>query len=147
MGSMNRQKVFVGGLVAGIILIVLDYVSGAFIIGPWATSHPDAVNAAITATMGSKRAMVGGIGTDLVLGWSIAWCYAAIRARYGAGAKTAMCAGFFVWLIFALAMGSYYLYRLCSLQFMCMAAVSALVEYLIAAYVAGMMYAEGSASA
>jgi hypothetical protein len=147
MGSMNRQKVIVGGLVAGIVLIVLDYVSGSFIFGPYTAGHAGALNASVTATMNSKRAMVGGIVTDLILGWSIAWLYAAIRPRMGAGAKTAMCAGFFVWLIFALAMSSYYLYRLSSAGFMCVAAIVMLVEILIASYVAGMMYAEAGESA
>ena len=147
MGSINRQKVIVGGLVAGIVLIVLDYVSGSFIFAPYITGHADALNAAVTATMNSKRAMVGGMATDLVLGWATAWLYAAIRPRMGAGAKTAMCAGFFVWVIFALAMGSYYLNRLASIEFMCVAAIVMLVELLIASYVAGMMYAEEVASA
>ncbi|MDE3126989.1 MAG: hypothetical protein KGL38_03230 [Gemmatimonadota bacterium] len=143
---MNRQKVFVGGLVAGIILIVLDYISGSHILGPYGTGHAEAMNAAVTATMNSKRAMYGGVATDLVLGWSVAWLYAAIRPRMGAGARTAMCAGFFVWLVFALAMGSYYLYRLASIEFMCLAAIVMLVELLIASYVAGMMYAEEGAA-
>ncbi len=147
MGSMNRQKVFVGGLVAGIVLIVLDYISGMFIFAPYAAGHAGAMSAAVVATMNSKRAIVGGIVTDLILGWSIAWLYAAIRSRMGAGAKTALCAGFFVWLIFALAMGSYFLYRLVSPGFMCIAAITMLVEVLIASYVAGMMYSEAGASA
>lgn len=147
MGSMNRQKVIVGGLVAGIILIVLDYVSGSYVFAPYTAGHADALNAALTATMNSKRAMYGGVITDLILGWSIAWLYAAIRPRMGGGARTAMCAGAFVWLIFALAMGSYYLNRLASTGFMCVAAIVMLIEILIASYVAGMMYAEEGASA
>ncbi len=39
---------------------------------------------------------------SFVLGIAIVWLYAAIRPRYGAGPKTALCAGlavwFFVWL-------------------------------------------------
>jgi hypothetical protein len=142
MGAMNQQKVIVGGLVAGIILIVLDYVSGSFVLGPWAAGHADAVNAALTATMNSKRAIVGGIVTDLCLGWSLVWCYAAIRPRYGAGARTAMCAGSFIWFVFMLAMGSYYLYRMSSITFVLIAALVSLIQMLIAVYVGAMMYSE-----
>lgn len=75
------------------------------------------------------------------------WCYAAIRPRFGAGAKTAMCAGAFVWFVGTLAYSSLYLYRLVSSEFMCVAAVTALVEFVIGAYVGCQMYSEPGAAA
>ena len=147
MGSMNRQKVIVGGLVAGIVIAVLDYVIWTYVLAGWAAGMTDAVNAALSATMNSKRAMVGSVVADILFGISIVWCYAAIRPRFGAGAKTAMCAGAFVWFVGTLAYSSLYLYRLVSSEFMCVAAVTALVEFVIGAYVGCQMYSEPGAAA
>ena len=146
MGSMNRQKMIVGGIVAGVILIVLDYVSGTFVFTPMAAGTPGSMSAALTAVMSSKRAMVGGFITDLLYGITIVWCYAAIRPRYGAGSKTGMCAAAFVWFVSVLAYATFYLDRMMSLQFFCIVALAELISMLIAGYVGCMMYSEGGAS-
>ncbi len=142
MGSMNRNKVIVGGLVAGIVIAVLDYVIFTYVLGPWAAGVPGAVSAAVAATMDSKRAMVGGVVQDILVGISVVWCYAAIRPRYGAGAKTGMCAGSFVWFIYWLSASAFYLFRLASAEFLCVAGVVYLVEVLIGAYFGCKMYSE-----
>ena len=147
MASINRQKVIVGGVVAGIVLIVLDYVVWTYILGPWAAGTAGAMGAGLAEMMNSKRAMVGNLGTDLLFGISIVWCYAAIRPRYGAGAQTGMCAATFVWFVSTLAYGSYYLYRMMSIELVCVAAVVGLIEYNIAAYVGCRMYSEDGAAA
>lgn len=147
MGSMNKQKVIVGGVVAGIVLMALDYVVWGHLLASWAAGTPGAMSAALTDVMNSKRAMVGGLGVDLLLGISIVWCYAAIRPRYGAGANTGMRAAAFVWFVSTLAYGSYYLFRLMSIEFVCVVSVVALIEFLIAAYVGCRMYSEDGAAA
>ncbi len=147
MASMNRQKVIVGGVVAGIVLMVLDYVVWTYVLGPWAAGTAGAISGALADVMNSKRAMVGSLGVDLLFGISIVWCYAAIRPRYGAGAQTGMCAAAFVWFVSTLAYGSFYLDRLMSIELVCVAAVAALIEFLIAAYVGCRMYSEDGAAA
>ena len=37
--------------------------------------------------------------TSFLIGLFAGWLYAAIRPRYGAGPKTALCAGLFVWFL------------------------------------------------
>ncbi len=145
MGSMNRQKVIVGGVVAGIILLVLDYVVGQHVLGPMSSSMAGAMSPVLADTMNSKRAMFGGMGMDVLFGISIVWCYAAIRPRYGAGPKTGLCASAFVWFVGSIAYGSYYLNRLMSLEFFCIAGIIVLVEFLIAGYVGCRMYSEEGA--
>ena len=143
MGSVNWQKVIVGGLVAGIVLAVLDYLAWTYLLTSVAASTPGAISAAAGATMDSKRAMVGGAVSDILVGLAIVWCYAAIRPRYGAGAKTGMRAAVFVWIVGGLAYVSFYFFRLMALEFFCEMAIVTLVEYLIVAYIGCRMYSEG----
>jgi hypothetical protein len=93
----------------------------------------------------SKRMMIGFPLSDILYGIVIVWMYAAIRPRYGAGAKTAMCAAFAVWFVAALAWGSYYLFRLMSLEAFCISAIATLIELYIAAWVGCRMYTEEGA--
>jgi hypothetical protein len=142
MGSINLQKVIVGGLVTAVVLIVLDYVISTYVFAPMAASMPGAMSAGLAAAMNSKRAMVGGIAMDVLFGMSIVWCYAAIRPRFGAGPMTGLCASAFVWYISALTYGTYYLFRLMSIEMFCVGAVVTLVEYLIAGYIGCRLYTE-----
>jgi len=96
MGKINWSRVFLCGLLAGIIWIVLG--------------------AMVTALLGRDFAALPGnhLGTptpgfvlldiviDLLEAISILWLYAAIRPLYGPGAKTAIIAAFAWWFIVSL---------------------------------------------
>jgi hypothetical protein len=97
MGKMNMGRVLLGGLVAGLVLNVSEAVlhagvlaaDGAKLVEEW-------------GRLGLKVEMrpsllVWLIGITFVLGILAVWTYAAIRPRYGAGPKTALCAGLAVW--------------------------------------------------
>jgi hypothetical protein len=88
MGSMNRGRVIVGGLLAGVILVIIDFSFGAFLIGPYVAAHPGAMNATIWAAGNSGRATVGATVKNMLNGLAIVWCYAAVRPRFGAGPRT-----------------------------------------------------------
>jgi hypothetical protein len=99
MGKINWTRVIVGGLLAGVVLIILGYVALALylrnILDPAfaALGHP------VKQTPGFQTFW---IVFNLVSGILAVWLYAAIRPRYGAGAKTAICAGLAVWALQAL---------------------------------------------
>lgn len=92
MGKINFGRVLLGGIVAGLVVNV-----GEFIAGMVFADQSTAVMEQLGLSMpgGSAIAMftVGGFI------WAILgiWLYAAIRPRYGAGPKTAMCAASAVW--------------------------------------------------
>lgn len=93
MGKTNWMRVFLGGLVAGIVLFVLGYAAWAIYLGkPW--------SAAIEALGHPYPSKV--IVFQLPVGILAVWLYSAIRPRYGAGPKTAVIAGAGFWAMSAL---------------------------------------------
>ncbi len=98
MGRINWNRVLLGGLLAGLILNVVDFVLNGVILG-------DRWDAALTALgvpqMGGAAA-VWFVITDFLVGIFTIWLYAAIRPRFGPGPKTAAYAGLASWLAFGL---------------------------------------------
>lgn len=95
MGKINWGRVLAGGLLAGVVLNVVDFVLHGVILG-------DRWNEAMAAL--GKPAMTGGtifwfVLFDFGLGIFLVWLYAAIRPRYGVGPRTAAIAGFSVWVL------------------------------------------------
>lgn len=145
MESINWQKVIVGGVVAGIVLAVIDTLVGVYVVGPWLTSMPGAMNPVLALAPLGKRQMVGFPLSDILYALAMVWTYAAIRPRCGAGAKTAMGAGFLVWFVAAVAYGSYYLGRLMSLQASVIMCVVTFLLFQIAANIGCRLYTEDAA--
>jgi hypothetical protein len=89
MGRINWGRVIGGGLLAGVVLNIIDYVvNGVILKTNW--------NAAMTAlqrpVMNNSMIMYFVIA-DFLTGVFLVWLYAAIRPRFGAGAMTAVIAG------------------------------------------------------
>src|SRR5437870_11643458 len=103
MGKINWGRVVLGGLLAGVVLNIVDYVT----YGVWLKAD---MAAAMTGLGKSPAAMDSAIplwvALDFVSGIGLLWVYAAIRPRLGAGVKTAVIAGlagwFFVGLLHAI---------------------------------------------
>ena len=81
-----------GGLVPGVIINLTEYILNGVVLAK-------DMEAAITAL---GRQMGGGAllmftGWGFLVGIFAVWLYAGIRPRYGAGPKTAACAGAAVW--------------------------------------------------
>ena len=98
MGKMNWKRVIVCGLLAGVVWTVLSAISTWFL------------GAAFNAAVGGNKVFAPSAGlfafllTLNLLGgiWAM-WRYAAIRPRYGPGAKTAVLVGFAWWFVSSLA--------------------------------------------
>lgn len=93
MGQINWTRVLLGGLVAGLIINIGESVLNGFLLADAWASEMRALN---------RPEFSGGqIGQFMVIGFltGIAgvWLYAAIRPRYGAGPKTALCAAMALW--------------------------------------------------
>ena len=96
MAKINWGKVVLGGLVAGIIIDVVEGILEGVILGPeWrqamqALGHP----LQETGTHIALHVLLG-----FAYGFGALWLYAAIRPRFGAGPKTALYAGVGVWVL------------------------------------------------
>ncbi|HEY7697226.1 MAG TPA: hypothetical protein VIE88_02365 [Vicinamibacteria bacterium] len=93
MGKISWFRVVLGGLVAGFVINVGEFILNEVILGrKWAAAmeslgRPPMGNEAITLF----------VVLGFLLGIGTVFLYVAIRPRYGAGPRTAVCAGVLVW--------------------------------------------------
>ena len=97
MGRINVKSVIVGGLVAGLVLNVVD----ALVWGVWlAPDMAAAMQAAGRPPIDNLVPLF--VILDFLYGIALVQLYAAIRPRFGAGPGTAVKAGIFVWVLIGL---------------------------------------------
>jgi hypothetical protein len=97
MGRINLKGVIVGGLVAGLVLNVFDYLF-------WGVIYAKDLAAALQAMNKppADQFIPLWIGLDFLNGIALVYLYAAIRPRFGAGPGTAVRAGLIVWVLIGL---------------------------------------------
>jgi hypothetical protein len=93
--AINPVAVVKGGLLAGLVINVGEFLLNIPVAGEWMEQEMTARNLPpmAPATIALFVVMCFGLGLLLV------WLYAAIRARFGPGAGTAVRAGFVVWAL------------------------------------------------
>src|SRR5207245_5527789 len=95
----NWGGVVVGGLLAGVVLNIVDFVFYAVMM----KQDIAAAMQALGKQPGAMDSLVPlFVVLDFVYGIGLLWVYAAIRPRFGAGAKTAVIAGLAVWFFVGL---------------------------------------------
>ena len=104
MASINTSKMLVAGVAAGVFLFLVDgVVNGVILADQWA-----AYQKSLGKTGEFSAAQMGIFAVlDLVVGLLLAWMYAAIRPRFGAGAGTAIRVGVVGWLLSGLIPNSF----------------------------------------
>ena len=100
MGKINWGRVFLGGLLVGVVGGVLDAIMVPLVARDFLAALPPSDHIFPPKSAGSF-AFLG--MTVFVYGIWTMWLYAAIRPRYGPGPKTAAVAGFALWVIGTLA--------------------------------------------
>ncbi len=99
MGRINWGRVVLGGLLAGVVLNIVDWLTW----GVWLKPDLEAAMQALGKPAGAMNSAIPlWIVLDFVLGIGLLWVYAAIRPRFGAGPKTAVIAGLAVWFFIGL---------------------------------------------
>jgi len=96
METINWRRVVLGGVLAGVVLIVLATAFTALFLG---RQELRAAIRAFRPPASSSGALLFFIFVFLFLGVLMTWWYAAIRPRFGPGPKTAAIAGLAVWLV------------------------------------------------
>jgi len=95
MGKINYGRVVLGGLVAGVIINIGEFIlNGLILMNDW----NEAMKALNKPPMGGSAILIM-VVLCLLLGIFLTWVYAAIRPRFAPGPKTAICAGLTVWTL------------------------------------------------
>ena len=104
--KMNMSKVLMGGLIAGVVLNVIDFVTQKYMLGPKFMAELDVFKPGMGSSM-QGNSPIAYILMDLLMGILLVGLYAAIRPRFGAGPRTAIYSAIFVWAISGIACYSY----------------------------------------
>jgi len=96
--AMNTSKVVVGGLVAGVVLNVIDWFVYTRLLVNQMTAAMEAYKPGSSAMMMSGNAITIYVITDFVFGLLLVYTYAAVRPRLGPGPRTAATVAGLFWL-------------------------------------------------
>ena len=92
MGRISLGRVFIGGLLAGVIINIGEFVLNTIVIGEEMEAAMAALNRPLVPSMIAWFVVIT-FGFAFVL----VWTYAAIRPRFGPGVQTAICAASLCW--------------------------------------------------
>jgi hypothetical protein len=145
MSRTNRVRVLLGGLLAGLIINVVEYITNGVVLREaWGR----AMQALGKPAALSVSAIVIFNIWGFLLGIAAVWLYAAIRPRYGSGPKTAIRAGVFSWAVAVfLANLSNYPLGIFPTRLLVISSIVALVEIVAATLVGAWLYKEEEAAA
>ena len=96
MAAINYGRVVLGGLVAGVVANIGDFVVNNMIMADDMIRMAQRLNLN-QAVMASAAVGMTWVVVDFVYGTLIVWTYAAIRPRFGPGPGTAIKAGLVLW--------------------------------------------------
>lgn len=101
MSKINVGRVVLGGLVAGAVISI-----GNFLLNRvWLREDLKADLSKLNLSEPGNDFIVKAVVLTLIVGIAIVYLYAAIRPRFGAGVKTAICAGLMAWFFTVLYTG------------------------------------------
>ena len=93
MPRINLVRVVVGGLLAGFIINLSEFILNGVLL----KEEMDAAMAALNKPPVDNSMIMLFVLFGFGLGFMLVWTYAAIRPRFGPGVKTAVCAASLVW--------------------------------------------------
>ncbi len=141
MGKINWARVILGGLVAGLIINIFEFILHGVII---AQDMDAAVRTLGKQVGGAQMAMF--VAWGFLVGIFAVWLYAGLRPRYGPGPKTALCAGSAVWgLGYLLASVTSIALDFFPIRIMIIGLAVGLIEVLVATLVGAQIYREEAA--
>jgi hypothetical protein len=143
MGRINIGRVLLGGLLAGLVLNVGEYLLNEPILGEqWTTTMGSLGLQPVTGS-----SVIWFVIWNFVFGIGVVWVYAAIRPRFNPGPKTAVIAGLAVWfLVWLLGFGSTVITGLLPASLVMVTVIWGLFEVPIATVAGAWLYREETAT-
>jgi len=140
MGKINIRRVILGGIIAGVIINVVEGVMNGLILQPQWSEAAKAIGR--SATMSTKQIVAFNVW-GFAAGIIAVWLYAAMRPRFGAGPRTAIRTGAVVWLLaYAMADAMMAFLHIFPLGLLMTVAAVGLVEVLVATTAGAYFYRE-----
>ena len=93
MNNINFGRVILGGLVAGLILNIGEFLLNEVIF----VKQMEEMFAKMNLPRPGATFIATAVGITFLLGIVMVWVYAMIRPRFGPGPKTALIAAFVIW--------------------------------------------------
>ena len=140
--AMNIKKVVIGGVVAGIVMNVIDFVVNTYVLGARAKAESDAFKPGLADQMMGSSTIASYIIMDFALGIALVWTYAAIRPRFGPGPRTATFTALLFWLLALIFLAGYRQMGMMSTGLWMSFAVAGLINFLLSAWAGAKVYTE-----
>lgn len=144
--AINTSKVLTGGIAAGVVMNIIDFVVNKFFLGARMAAEADAFKPGMSQAMNSGSVMVSYIVMDLVLGILLVWTYAAVRPRFGPGPRTAVYVAVLFWILAGIFLSGYLHMGMMSTGLWASFAFFGLVNFLLSAWIGAKLYAEDAAA-
>jgi len=140
--AINTNKVLIGGIAAGVVMNIIDFISYKFILGARMMAESEAFKPGMSQAMMTSSAMISNIVMDFVLGILLVWTYAAIRPRFGPGMKTATYVAVLFWILAGIFLSGYLHMGMMSSGLWWTFAFIGLVNFWVSAWVGARLYSE-----
>jgi hypothetical protein len=134
--------VIAGGLVAGLVLNLLDVAWGMFVMQPEFDANAKRLGLD-PAVQQTTAAMMTWIVIDFIYGILFVWTYAAIRPRFGPGPRTSAVAALMLWAAVVIIMYGLTKGELFTMSIWTKMSFFTLVAWVIAATAGAAVYKEG----
>ena len=145
MSRINTGKVLVGGLVAGVVMNIIDMATSLLILVNDIKAGLERLHLN-PAVMDSFSGAVPWIAVDFLSGILLVFTYAAMRPRFGPGPKTAVIAGLTLYLAITLVLYGFASIGIFTMGLFLKSSVCALVSTLVGALAGSAVYKEAPSS-
>ena len=138
MGKINVGRVILGGLLAGLVMTVSEYVLNTYVTA----DETSAIMQRLGLPQIGTEQIIGFVVLTFVVGIVLIWLYAAMRPRFGAGIKTAIIAAVALWVIAMISATSDVIVGITTADSLIVPGIWTLVETIVAAIAGGWVYQE-----
>lgn len=136
------KRLAIASLGAGAVMNAIDFLANVVVTDTGLRADLDRVNPALWATMNAPGRLPTYIALDFVFGALLVWLYAAVRARYGPGPRTALRAATFAWALYVATEFLFVLMGLFSVRYFVINALLSFMSYAASALAGAWLYRE-----
>jgi hypothetical protein len=140
MGKINVARVILGGLLAGLIINISEYVLNTYVIADEAAAVMQRLG---LPAIGTNQIAIF-VAMTFVLSIVMIFLYAGLRPRFGAGAGTAVIAGLIIWIVGLMSALADVVIGLAPANLLVVAGIWSLVETIVAAIAGAWVYTESA---